>query len=166
MTSWGSAWSTRSRRPRRTGKLDTADELEIRADERPLEAAARALTEAAHLLADSARPRYIRVPAVVDARSCGGCKWLYGFTPYKEKGTKPRMRWGETKWCPKCESPQKVLLRPTVWQGVPIVPFRYVDLMAAWEMAEAMGIGEPAAPPELDLRSVEERMTALGLEVA
>ena len=101
----------------------------------------------------------------MDARFCGGCRLLYGFSPFrpwKEAGAVARARHGETKWCPKCETPQRVLLAPTVWR-LSVAPFELRDHAADLRMAYALGIGAPPRE-EPDTRSVQERLEAMGLE--
>lgn len=142
-------------------KKTTLESEEVRADPRPMESAERALRDA--------RPQriHVRTDTIMDERRCSECKYLYGYAPYRpEPGqSRPRPRRGEVKWCPKCEEPYVVLLWPMLWRGVPIVPYRYQDMTAAMEMADAMGIGLPAKE-EPDTRSVTERLQAIGMEVA
>lgn len=108
---------------------------------------------------------YVHVNAIMDARLCSGCGLLYGYGPYPAETMETRVarpRYGEIKWCPRCEKPYPVLLRPMIWPGIPVVPFEYVDLMPALRMAYTMGIGEPTKAVQ-DTRPVEERLAALGL---
>jgi len=51
-----------------------------------------------------------------------------------------------------------------LWRGTPLVPYRYQDMAAALDMANAMGIGLPVKE-EPDTRSIEERLQAIGMEV-
>jgi len=51
-----------------------------------------------------------------------------------------------------------------LWRRTLLAPYRYVDLAAALDMANAMGIGLPVKE-EPDTRSVEERLQAIGMEV-
>jgi len=140
-------------------RVPSPDE-EIRGDVRPLEAAERALEAASG-------PRYVRADVIMDVQRCSGCKWVYGFSPFhpwKEDASAARPRYGEIKWCPKCEEPHAVLLTPMWWQGVPVVPFQYVDFAKSLEFADAMGIGL-LQEREPDTRSMKERMAAIGMEV-
>lgn len=148
-----------SKRRRKVAK----DTDEVRADTRPMESAERAL--------QAARPRTVRfrTDAIMDERRCSECRHLYGYAPYRpEPGperTRPRLRHGEIKWCPKCEEPHVVLLQPMLWRGVPVVPYRLPNVVRELELADKLGIGLPVKE-EPDTRSVAERLRALGLEVA
>jgi len=109
---------------------------------------------------------YVYTSAIMDARLCSGCQLLYGYGPYQAANAETRVarvRYGEMKWCPRCEKPYPVLLRPLIWPRLPVVSFEYVDLMSALRMAYTMGIGEPPKE-EQDTRSDEERLAALGLK--
>ena len=125
--------------------------------------------EAAERVLQAARTRRVqhaRFDAIMDERRCSKCKFLYGYAPYRPSSIqeRPRVRNGEIKWCPKCEKPYVVLLRPMLWRRTLLAPYRYVDLAAALDMANAMGIGLPVKE-EPDTRSVEERLQAIGMEV-
>lgn len=109
---------------------------------------------------------YAHVDAIMDARLCSGCSLLYGYGPYQAENMEMRVarsRYGETKWCPRCEKPYPVLLKPMRWPGMPVVLFEYHNLMSALQMAYTMGIGEPTKEVQ-DTRTVEERLVSLGLE--
>lgn len=141
--------------------LPTPPDDEIRGDVRPLEAAERALKAASG-------QRYVYVNAIVDMRRCSGCNWVYGFSPFrswKEDTNVARLRYGEIKWCPKCEEPHKVLLMPMWWRNAPVAPFRYVDYAESLELADTLGLGL-SQKEKPDVRSIAERMKAIGLEVA
>ena len=147
----------------RKQKKATLESEEVRADTRSMESAERAL--------QAARPYHMRfrTDAIMDERQCSGCKHLYGYAPYRpERGServRPRLRHGEIKWCPTCEEPRVVLLRPMLWRGVPIAPYRYQNMVEALELADRLGIGL-LVKEEPDTRSVGERLRTLGMEGA
>lgn len=113
------------------------------------------------------RVLFYRTDTIMDMRRCSKCKYLYGYSPYRqgsEEG-RPRLRHGETKWCPKCEEPHVVLLIPMLWRGVLLVLYRYPRMIEALEMADRLGIGLPVEEKP-DTRSDAERLQAIGMEVA
>jgi len=52
-----------------------------------------------------------------------------------------------------------------LWRGVPIVPYRYPNMVEALELADRLGIGLPVKE-EPDTRSITERLQAIGMEAA
>jgi len=128
-----------------------------------MESAERALQVAAH----TRRVQHYRTDTIMDMQWCSGCRYLYGYAPYRPgpEAGRPQLRRGEIKWCPKCEQPHAVTLIPMLWRGVPIVPYRYPNMVEALELADRLGIGLPVKE-EPDTRSITERLQAIGMEAA
>lgn len=103
----------------------------------------------------------VKVDAIMDERRCEKCRHLYGFTPWRQVfEERPQFRYAEHKWCPVCEDPHRVVLRPMVWRGMPVTPMA----MTAYEWAKGMidryDIG--GKMPEKEL-TIVERLARLGL---